>query len=51
MAEKKYPSLAAYFDDVARQAVEMCTFCGECVDHCSSYPLSPLKDKDGRDVM
>jgi Fe-S oxidoreductase len=51
MAEKKYPSLAAYFDEVARQAVEMCTFCGECVDHCSSYPLSPLKDKDGRDVM
>jgi Fe-S oxidoreductase len=51
MAKKKYPSLKEYYDDIAREAVEKCTFCGECVDKCLSYPLSPLKDKDGCQVM
>ena len=51
MKDNKYPSFEEYYDDIARQAVEKCTFCGECVENCLSYPLSPLKDKDGCQVM
>jgi len=51
MAEKKYPSLEEYYNDIARQAVEKCTFCGECVENCVMYPVSPLKDKDPTDIM
>jgi Fe-S oxidoreductase len=51
MFEKKYASLEEYYEDIARQAVEKCTFCGECLENCLSYPISPLKDKNPMDIM
>jgi len=51
MAQKKYPSLEEYYNDITRQAVEKCTFCGECLENCLSYPISPLKDKNPIDIM
>jgi Fe-S oxidoreductase len=51
MDKKKYPSLEEYYNDVARQAIEECVFCGDCVDNCVMYPFSPLKDKDPTDIM
>jgi Fe-S oxidoreductase len=51
MAKGKYPSLEEYYNDIARQAVEECVSCGECVENCVIYPLSPLKDKDPTDIM
>jgi len=51
MTKKKYPSLEEYYNDIARQAVEECVFCGDCVENCVMYPVSPLKDKDPTDIM
>jgi Fe-S oxidoreductase len=51
MNKKKYPSLEEYYSDIARQAVEECVFCGDCVENCVMYPVSPLKDKDPTDIM
>jgi Fe-S oxidoreductase len=51
MSEKKYPSLEEFYSDITRQAIEECILCGDCVENCLAYPLSPLKDKDPVDVM
>jgi len=48
---KKYPSLEEYYNDIARQAVEECTLCGECVRNCPVIPLTPIKDKAPEEIM
>ena len=45
MSEPKYHSLEEYCTDIARQAVEECTLCGECVRNCPVVPLTPIRDK------
>jgi fumarate reductase (CoM/CoB) subunit B len=51
MSKKKYPSLEEFYSDIARQAVEECVFCGDCVENCVMHPVSSLKDKDPADIM
>ena len=51
MSKPKYTSLEEYLNEVVHQAVEECILCGECLRHCLTYPLSPLKDKDPEDIM
>jgi len=38
MYEQKYSSLGQYYEDVVRQSVERCTYCGECVTNCRMRP-------------
>ena len=51
MSKQKYFSLEQNYNDVISRAVEECILCGECVNHCLTYPLSPLKDKAPEDMM
>lgn len=51
MAQGKYTSLEQYYNGIVRQAVEDCVFCGECVEKCTMYPASPLKDKNPVEIM
>ncbi len=51
MSEPKYPSLEEYYNDIARQAIEECTLCGECVRNCPVLPLTPIKDKAPEEIM
>lgn len=51
MSVPKYPSLEEYYNDVARQAVEECNLCGECVRNCPMFPLTPIKDKDPEEII
>jgi Fe-S oxidoreductase len=51
MSEPKYPSLEEYYNDIARQAIEECTLCGECVRNCPILPLTPVKDKAPQEIM
>ena len=51
MVQEKYPSLEEYYSDIVRKAVEDCVLCGECLENCTIYPVSPLKDKDVVDMM
>ena len=51
MSERKYPSLKEYYNGVVRQVVEECILCGECVNDCLMFPLTPIKDKDPEDIM
>ena len=51
MSEPKYPSLEEYYNDMARQAVEECNLCGECVRNCPIVPLTPIRDKAPEEIM
>jgi Fe-S oxidoreductase len=51
MSKPKYPSLEEYYNDIARQAIEECTLCGECVRNCPVFPLTPIKDKAPEEIM
>jgi Fe-S oxidoreductase len=51
VSEQKYSSLKEYYDGVVRQAVEECILCGECVNDCLMFPLTPIKDKAPEDIM
>jgi Fe-S oxidoreductase len=51
MAEKKYPSIAEYYSDICRDAIEKCIFCGDCLDNCPILPFSTLKNKDQGKIM
>jgi Fe-S oxidoreductase len=51
MAQEKYTSLEQYYSGIVRQAIEDCVFCGECVENCTMYPVSPLKGKEPEDIM
>jgi ferredoxin len=50
MSELKYPSLKEYYNDMARQAIEERTLCGECVRNCPVLPLIPIKDKAPEEI-
>jgi heterodisulfide reductase subunit D len=51
VSTQKYSSLKEYYDGVVRQAVEECILCGECVNNCLMFPLTPIKDKAPEDIM
>jgi len=51
MSVPKYPSLEEYYNDMACQAVEECTLCGECVRNCPVLPLTPIKDQAPEKIM
>ncbi|MFC1862647.1 (Fe-S)-binding protein [Thermodesulfobacteriota bacterium] len=51
MSKQKYFSLEQNYNDVIKKAVEECILCGECLNKCLTYPLSPLKDKAPEDMM
>jgi Fe-S oxidoreductase len=51
MSAPKYPSLEEYYNDMARQAIEECTLCGECVRNCPIFPLTPIKEQAPEEVM
>jgi Fe-S oxidoreductase len=51
LSAPKYPSLEEYYNDIARQAIEECTLCGECVRNCPLLPLTPIKDKAPEEIM
>jgi hypothetical protein len=38
MHEKKRSSLVQCYEDVVRQTIEQCTYCGECVANCRMRP-------------
>lgn len=51
MSEPKYTSLEEYYNDIACQAVEECTLCGECVRNCPVFPLTPVKEQAPEKIM
>ena len=51
MSEPKYPSLEEYYNDIARQAIEECTLCGECISNCPVFPLTQIKDKAPEEIV
>ena len=51
MSTPKYPSLEEYYNDIAHQAIEKCTLCGECISNCPILPLTPIKDKAPEGIM
>ena len=51
MSKQGYPSYEAYYNDVAKAAIEDCTLCGECARNCPIFPYTPISDKSPEDVM
>jgi Fe-S oxidoreductase len=44
MASEKYSSMEEYYNDIARQSVDRCTHCGNCIRNCILLPRTPVKD-------
>lgn len=51
MSKQKFASLEAMYKDVVNRVVKDCVLCGQCIDDCVTYPLSPLKDIPPADMM
>jgi len=51
VSKPKYSSMEEYYDDIARQTVEDCTLCGDCVRSCPIFPVTSIKDKAPEEVM
>jgi Fe-S oxidoreductase len=50
-AIQKYPSVEAYYDDIARHSIESCTYCGNCIRNCLLLSHTSAKDNAPEDVI
>lgn len=51
MAKRQYPSIAEYYNEICREAIDNCIFCGDCLNDCPVLPFSNSKSDDQGKIL
>jgi len=51
ITSEKYSSLEDYYNNIARQSIDKCTYCGDCIRNCALLPQTSVKDNAPEEVI
>jgi heterodisulfide reductase subunit D len=49
--DKKQNSLEEKYNDITNRIIEECVLCGECLGSCPTIKMTPIGDKDPKEIM